>query len=148
MKTYVLIISQTFPKKHLKSGKNTHFFDLIDSKSKIHTLRGNYELWKKRFKKIEENKAVLSLRFWSGIPYKSKQIEVKQLAAIDGVGLEKLEWDDSYGAFIENKHFSHAFIASNDGLNIDDYKDWIFAKARKEPLAVIHFTNFRYKNEN
>jgi hypothetical protein len=47
MKTYVLTISQTFQGKHPRKGDKTLFFDKILSGEKIHTIRGNYEYWKR-----------------------------------------------------------------------------------------------------
>ena len=52
IKTYVITVSEFFPKTHNKSGLPTGFIDKIGSKIKKHTIRGNYELWKKR---IDEN---------------------------------------------------------------------------------------------
>ena len=39
---------------------------------KLHTIRANYPLWEKRIKDIQEGHAVLSVRQWSGKPYRSK----------------------------------------------------------------------------
>lgn len=112
MKTYVLTVSRYFPTTHKRKGERTSFvckilhainFDeagnglykicsnecetscfrrLIDPK--IHTIRANYDLWAKRIKEVQEGKAILSIRYWSGKPYHKDengigQVEIYQL---------------------------------------------------------------------
>lgn len=52
MITYVLTVSQKFPTTHKKAGLSTGFLLAIKNHDKKHTLRGNYDLWAKRFEKI------------------------------------------------------------------------------------------------
>lgn len=59
MKTYVLTISNIFPKNHKKAGLETNFIVKINSLLKKHTIRGNFLLWQKRFEKIEKGEACL-----------------------------------------------------------------------------------------
>lgn len=66
MKTYVITVSEKFPKTHLKAGQETGFIDKIINKHKIHTIRSNYALWHKRFEEIDKCKACLSVRVWEG----------------------------------------------------------------------------------
>ena len=73
-KTYVLMISENFPKYHQKAGEPTFFARKIEEGKKIHTIRQNYELWNKRAEKINKGEAILSIRKWSGKAYRSKQI--------------------------------------------------------------------------
>lgn len=134
MKTYVLIISQKFPKTHKKSGKATYFQINIKEKIKIHTIRKNCQLWEKRIKEVEKGNAVLSVRVWTGLPYRSKQREIFQFTKNDGVGIEKLD----YG--IGN----YPDLAYNDGLLRQDFSDWFKDADKTKPLAIIHFTPFRY----
>lgn len=54
MKTYVIILSKTFPKSHPLSGQETGFGSSFKSGQKIHTVRGNYPMWKKRFEEVQE----------------------------------------------------------------------------------------------
>lgn len=72
MTTYVLTVSEFFPKTHNKAGLPTGFINAISNKTKLHTIRGNYDLWAKRFEKINKGEAVLSVRYWSGKPYNSR----------------------------------------------------------------------------
>ena len=73
IKTYVLTVSEFFPKTHNKSGLPTGFIDKIGSKIKKHTIRGNYPLWKKRIDEIQKGNAEIlgcysaSIHFFSRI---------------------------------------------------------------------------------
>jgi len=152
MKTYVLTISEFFPKTHNKSTLPTGFIKSISNKSKKHTIRGNYELWKKRFEKINDGKAVLSVRYWSGKPYKSKQIESFVFGKDDGIGIERLilnpncvvEGDMPY---IESTGYHSSIkekLAKNDGLSFEDFTKWFEKYDLSKAMAIIHFTDFRY----
>jgi len=148
IKVFVLTVSKQFPKTHKKSGQDTGFVQNISKlftseNTKIHTLRGNYELWKKRIEQINEGKAILSIRYWSGKPYNSKQIEI---CTLEKVGLEKLE-DPTNFVFAEigNKTINWSEISKNDGLSFDDFCEW-FKVRSNSPMAVIHFTSFRYSH--
>src|ERR1035437_4937366 len=100
IKTYVIMVSRTFPTYHPRKGKPTCFIEkiqlafnmlielsgdlVIDLDPKIHTFRGNLKLWEKRVKEVQAGRAIISLRYWSGSPYNyqrdaSKPIEFAQL---------------------------------------------------------------------
>lgn len=141
MKTYVIILSRTFPKKHSRSGMQTNFFENLFT-SKIHTIRTNYQLWKKRFEKIENGEACISIRYWSGEPYKSKQVEHIRLTKEDGIGLQRLDVFP-HGYFVKRCLIPISFLAQNDGLNVRDFVEWFKGNDSNE-LALIHFTKKRY----
>jgi hypothetical protein len=150
MITYVLTVSRYFPANHKRKGENTGFISSILLNGvefdKRHTIRSNYDLWEKRFKKIDAGKAVLSLRYWEGQPYKSKQVEFLKLNKDCGIGLQKLE-ATLLGWFIDDIEcdFTIKDFAKNDGLSQDDFKEWFNNSfTLHEPKAIIHFTNFRY----
>lgn len=90
-KTYVLMLSQVFPKTHNKAGMPTEFKEKVLNKKKIHTIRANYHLWERRIKEVQEGRAVLAVRQWTGKPYCSKQVEIARLTTEDGVGIQLLE---------------------------------------------------------
>ena len=152
MITYVLTVSEFFPKTHNKATIPTGFVNAISQKWKRHTIRGNYVLWLKRFKKINEGKAVLSVRSWSGKPYRSTQIEHFVFDKDDKIGLEKIEFDDEFDSpihhpVIDNWSKPHIqLVAENDGLSLRDFKEWFKSYDLNEPMAIIHFTSFRYCN--
>lgn len=146
MTTYVLMVSVVFPKKHKKAGQSTGFPLAIKHYDKIHTIRANYKLWAKRFEKIRDGKAILSVRVWEGTPYRSEQLEIFKYDATHGIGIEKLENPDNFAwATIEGKKIDWGLVAKNDGLSFEDFCEW-FKDSGSEPMAVIHFTDFRYEN--
>jgi hypothetical protein len=143
-KCYVIIVSKYFPKYHPKANEATSFLLKILNKEKKHTLRKNYSFWEKRMKAIENDEAYLSIRYWTGKPYNSKQEELLQLTKADGIGIQKLEDPDNFVfAEINEKENDWIDIATNDGLSFKDFCDF-FPRRQKEPMAIIHFTKFRY----
>lgn len=160
MKTYVITLSRYFPVKHSKAGEPTQFRDAfyagqvfnrgsecIYLRPKLHTIRANYPLWEKRIKDIQEGKAFLSVRQWSGRPYFSKQIEIARLTAANGVGIQMLRFlgDNFNGGYIRNGVYpSDKILAKNDGLSLADWEAWFRGYDLSKPLAIIHFTKFRY----
>jgi len=162
MKTYIIILSDQFPKKHAKTGNPTLFkekfligqgiytkdvlFDIDKTKfPKIHTIRSNYFLWERRIQEVQNGNAILSIRQWSGKPYCSKQIKIKELTCHDGVGIQRLNLFDLFRpALIDGRNISLLELASNDGLTFEDWYHWFKNYDLKQPLAIIHFTNFRY----
>lgn len=175
MKTYVITLSKVFPTTHHKAGKPTGFAENLAFKthleldktiggyrnvqgSKRHTIRANYPLWAKRFEQIERGEACLSIRQWTGEPYRSKQVEIARLTNQDGVGIQQvninLDYYDAHKSvdwFIPNPKkrnefywFNGTAIAYNDGLLIQDWVNWFKDYDLSKPLAIIHFTKFRY----
>lgn len=144
MKTYYLTLSKVFPSTHAKAGMNTCFEEKLRV-YKLHTIRANYEFWKKRFEKIEKGEACLSIRQWSGKPYRSKQVEIARLTREDGIGIERLMFDKSLLLpHVNYKPVGIGNLANNDGLSLDDWKEWFKGYDLSKPLAIIHFTPFRY----
>ncbi|WP_206106670.1 hypothetical protein [Ilyomonas limi] len=148
LKKYVLTLSKNFMSTHPKAGQPTNFFIKVQQGEKIHTIRGNYELWQKRISEINNGKAVLCIREWSGKPYRSAQTELMQL---NKVGLQKIEWTP-LGWFIDGveSDVRTKKLARNDGLSLEDFAAWFKGgivmedKYNMEPMAIIHFTDFRY----
>ena len=173
MKTYVLTVSRYFPTTHKRKGEETGFVDkiimgigcpdceytqdlsglnispcnschrhaMVDKK--IHTIRANYELWAKRINEVQEGKAILSIRYWSGKPYNSKQVEVCQLDKDSGIGVQKLEFNGLHGV-INGEWITPDILAKNDGLSYEDFREWFKNYDIHDPMAIIHFTSFRY----
>ena len=164
---YRVSISERFLASHPKAGKETGFvskiYNLLDHGSlfvsldespatKRHTIRGNYQLWKRRFEKIERGEAVLELYSWTGKPFRSKCETIKVLDKDSGIGMQKLEFphkelrepvsiNEWYG---DKENYTIDELARNDGLALQDFKDWFKGADLTEPLAIIHFTSFRY----
>jgi len=164
IKIYVLTVSLVFPTKHSRAGEPTYFKDHIvnaiyeqlnpgskaDGLVKLHTIRANYPLWKKRIEEVQKGNAVLSIRYWSGKPYNSNQVEIVSLDYSSGIGIQQLKY--SYKGFsfpnIYSEPIEHTVevneLANNDGLSFKDFKEWFKGYNLKEPMAIIQFTNFRY----
>lgn len=166
MKTFVITLSSVFPTTHPRKGKGTAFAPAFRngqtcrkckeknpalclgdcfSIRKIHTIRANYPLWAKRIAQIQDGEAVLSVRQWTGKPYRSKQVEIARLSAEDGVGIQELRLTDlSRPTTINGTRVELPVLAQNDGLSFDDWFFWFNGYDLSKPLAIIHFTNFRY----
>lgn len=154
MKKYIIMLSTKFPKTHKKSGEPTGFPLAIKHYDKIHTIRANYELWRKRFIKIDEGKAMLSVRVWEGQPYNSKQLEIFKYDKTHKIGIERLVlapacFTTNYPPMptINYQFFSSGIIndlAKNDGLTTEDFEEWFKKYDKTQPMAIIHFTGFRY----
>ena len=158
--TYVITLSRVFPAKHSKTGEPMKFRDAFNAgqvfnrgseclyvRPKLHTIRANYPLWEKRIKEVQEGNAVLSVRQWTGKPYRSKQVEIARLTAANGVGIQMLRFlgDNFNGGYIRNGVFpSDKILAKNDGLSLADWEAWFRGYDLSKPLAIIHFTKFRY----
>ena len=159
MITYILTLSRNFPAKHPLKGQATYFKDKVhaaishnwDYWNKVHTIRDNYPLWAKRFEKINRGEACLSIRQWTGKPRHSPQEELFRLTREDGIGLQMIKFAQySDGkiymdcAHIEGKDIKGETIARNDGLSYSDWQAWFRDYDLSHPLAIIHFTKFRY----
>lgn len=145
IKTYIITLSQKFPAYHPRKGEPTGFRESFRV-NKIHTIRRNYPLWEKRITEITSGDAVLSIRQWTGKPYCSKQIEIAKLTKDDGVGLQMFfpKIDLFRPTLIDGKSIDIPDIAHNDGLSFKDWLDWFSDYNFTEPMAIIHFTDFRY----
>lgn len=163
MRTYVLLLSRKFPKTSINAGEDTYFKEGVlngvngDHENfeyqhcKLHTIRLNYTMWEKRIKEVQEGKAVLSIRQWSGRPYRSKQKTILTLTQLHCVGIQKLRSVDDKAAYFVNEQgnvmpIPFRKLAENDGLDLDTFKDW-FSNAQPtpdKPMAIIQFTPFRY----
>ena len=149
--TYPITLSKRFPAKHPRHGQSTEFRTKFEARAKIHTIRANFLLWKDRFERIFVGNAVLSIRQWSGKPYHSKQELVADLGIRDAIGIEELRFVDGD---INKPHIvkypdqlvpvTIYDLATNDGLSVEDWLDWFKGYDLNEPLAVIHFTDYRY----
>lgn len=151
-----IVVAKAFPKVHRRAGEPTHFASKIVNGEKIHTIRGNYDLWAVNAEKMQSGRYVLSVHQWSGIPYRSKQREIfntEEHIGVEHVTMRYIDKTDSIEVTIEDRCLSQAEIetlAQNDGTEIEDFKDWFFQKQRKLHEdgtfngVIVHFTPFRY----
>jgi hypothetical protein len=116
---------------------------------KIHTCRSNYNYWVKKIARLKETGGVLSVRQWSDVPYRSPQETAVDIPA-EIVGVQKLTFGKDRGEMrfdffdIDGKYVALEALANNDGLSLEDFKSWFKGYNLSEPLAIIHFTKFRY----
>lgn len=140
--------------KHGNSEKCKICFVANGAWPKLHTIRGKYERWVKIMDEVQAGRAVVDLYYWDGKPYGKgvKQVVFATLDKDSGCGVQKLE-------FYENKdgvpcikypiinNISEPVItqiAKNDGLSLDNFKAWFKRADLSQPMAIIHFTSFRY----
>jgi hypothetical protein len=123
--------------------------------AKIHTIRSNYELWAKRMAEVQRGDAVIELFYWSDKPYRSKQVVFATIDKDSGCGVQSFriaEWEDEEGeeraGYCIDDRLKPSFrlweLAKNDGLLLDDFKAWFNGADLSKPMAIIHFTSFRY----
>lgn len=159
MKTYVITLSRVFLAKHSKAGEPTKFHDAFNAGQvfnrgseclyrhpKLHTIRSNYPLWLKRISEIQAGRAVLSVRQWTGKPYRSKQVEIARLTADNGIGIQRLDiFDFMRPAKVDSSQLVDLTdLANNDGLSFSDWYHWFRLADVTKPMVIIHFTKFRY----
>lgn len=124
---------------------------------KVHTFREDYAKWQKRFEKINQGEACLSVRVWAGVPYRSMVKVVRNLGKDDGIGLQLLQFRDprpySISKFtwvgmphVDGKRVGIAEIANNDGLTVEDWIRWLTGSKAdlSQDFALIQLTDFRY----
>lgn len=170
---YSVAVSPRFPSTHCRKGEPTYFKEQIiialmqydeghGLKEKLHTIRKNYPMWVKRMEKVNSGEAVIDLFYWKlpGGRY-TKGNEPVVFATLDkdsGCGVQHLTF--SAVSLCEGKEtplhatvyepFAYKFspvlidLAKNDGLSLDDFKSWFKGYDLSEPMAIIHFTKFRY----
>lgn len=149
LKTYVITMMVKFPKQGIVVPRPTGFKRKILSGEKKHTIRQNYEFWKKRIDEINAGRAVLSVRQWTGKPYNSEQKEIKQFGKGE-VGYQRVTvTGGASDVGIQNSEgyvlLSDAKIrklAKNDGITLQQMQT--FFKHGVLDGIIIHFTKLRY----
>ena len=156
IKRYRLGVSLKFPATHPRKGEDTNFVESIKlnmalgGNGKIHTIRANYEFWKKRMDEVQAGNAVIELYHWAGKAYNSKQVVFTTIDKNTGCGVQELEFINSRFnvPFVYGKGYAVKVdindLAENDGLIVDDFKDWFRVYDLSKPMGIIHFTKFRY----
>jgi len=166
LKQIVIILSSQFMKDHPRSEEPTYFresillcledgempFIMDDGTAlfpKCHTCRADYEGWVEKIEQVNRGEAVLRVVCWSGIAYRSKWLDIITLTKDDGIGVQKLGFssgkiDYPFIDFDKITNLSINEISKNDGLLLQDFKDWFKGYDLSQPMAIIHFTKFRY----
>lgn len=142
-KVYVLMISEFFPAYHPKAGQPTNFEDKIRSGEKCHTIRRNYTIWKKREQLINDGKAIISIRKWADVAYRSKHVE---LFRIQKTNVQKVSFINKSIWVIDEKErpdITTYAVSNLDGLDELDFKYW-FNECPENLECIIHFGDFKY----
>lgn len=129
MKTIVLTFSKVFPAHHVKKGQDTNFVNKILENQKTTTIRSNYYRWRKICQEVNAGKAILSLRYWTDKPYRSKQ---KEFAICDKIEVLKVFiTNDDFNGFeisVDHKYCDTVEfnkIVETEGFNSSlDFADW------------------------
>ena len=137
----VLMFARTFPAGHYRHPEFTSFKSFIRAGIKFHTIRRNA----KDYFKDGEN---VSLRVWTGLPYRSKQLEFLtaciRLEAIDIV----CNSDMSLTCSVVGGEVDPEELAKNDGLSLQDFTDWFFPDGPGTFSGdILHFTAMKYGSE-
>lgn len=159
-----IMCSRTFPKEHPKSGQPTGFVEKVwnSFRREDFSLPESFNQWVKNFPFLGNeylnavHKAsvtdckhttiragsrfkpgdMISLRVWSGAPYRSKQIEFAQVEVKKTWGVEIYIKDEELAITIINEPYFHiadnAIVANNDGLHLDDFTDWFKIHPKKD----------------
>lgn len=158
MKTHVLTFAKHFMKGHPQEGKPTRFsqsiirgvkdkdeFHISDFNKKIHTIRSNFEWWESKIREVKHTDAYLSLRYWSGKPYRSKQREFLKVHGnnVNKPTAQSIFIDNNWQVYVNGARVMLENVAKNDGLHIADFKHW-FKDNLPYRGIIIHFTDFRY----
>ena len=147
MRTYRLMVSQTFPCTHSRAGESTGFPKKLKDGRKLHTIRGNAEWWEQVAKEVNAGEAVLSVRVWQGRPYRSKQTEIMQVTKL-GTQRISMSCDSEFPLptpYIDGKSVDVFAVAANDGLDSADFIEWFFPNGTGcFSGVVLHFTDRRY----
>lgn len=151
MKNFILLIAKVFPWNHPLKGKPTEFRHKILSGEKIHTLRRNFDYWKKRIDQVQSGQAMLCLKQWIERPYYPPGQEDIFYFQGEPVGIQKVIKHPKYGWAVEVYPDQYVIInalelARNDGLEYVSFEAWFkdYDLEKDGPLACIHFTGFRY----
>lgn len=173
-KKIILSLSKRVPLCLTRKGEPTYFKEKLNNalynqsstvsdldgaiitERKIHTIRGNFARWKHNIDKIAGGGFYLSVRQWSARPYNSPQEEIFQIHS-GGIGCQRITMSydpdaNEVKAVIDGKYMADVEqIAKNDGMSLDDFKEWFFSKEPTEKKlftgVIIHFTPYRYGSD-
>ena len=150
----IITISRVFPVTHSRRGEPTNFAERLRLGDKKHTILSDDDIWMINAEKVKRGKCCLSICQWSGKTYNSKQVEIARTH--NPIGIQPVEiyyhaYNDTVTAKIDGREFYDAdcyTLAKNDGLSVQDFKEWFFGKDPKGDKVfkgvIIHFTDFRY----
>ena len=122
MKTYILILSQTFPKGHPEEKKPTRFGASVIQQVKIHTIRENYGNWEKKMKEMDDDRHSLTTQLIATV---LGSIAMMVAGAIILPKLESNPWARWIvaGAMMATVAVANTFLFVKAAEFMDRYKD-------------------------
>ena len=147
IKTHVILVASRFPKNHFRSNEPTRFRYQIIEGLKKHTIRGSYDRWKKKIDEVNAGQAILSIRAWTGAPYKSKQEVIKDLSG--PLNIQRIQYDPLKKSWIVDVKTSidTKSLSKADGLSLVDFESWFDFEGKGIPTeeqALIWFSDSKY----
>lgn len=140
MKTVILLIPESFPKKHANAGQRTYFVKKIQDGTKIHEIRSNFNYWLEKAELVNSGDAELYLHELTDFRYdlvhdsfaKYSQMVIQRLKFIDG---------DINQPTVHGRDVEWSTLSNNNGLTVDQLKDYFKYHDLNETFAVIFFNN-------
>jgi len=139
----VMIVSRNFPKHHKRAGESTMFVEKIweslgyPKRITMNGLEQEFYNWNKvKHQYMMKHHTIMSgfsrkvgekisLRIWSGKPYRSKQITIYDDIEIKKIyNIEIMTTEDGVFFVINNVIRNINTISNNDGLNYKDLLSW------------------------
>ena len=143
----MLVLSTVFGRGHKRVGQPTHFVESMQAGTKLHTIRANTELWRRRAAKIDAGEMELSIRVWSGRPYRSQQVEVARLTQLHVQSIEAVmgATDALPRVWIDGQEVADVEqVARNEGLELADWVGLFLKRTNHYEGVVLQFGSFRY----
>ena len=158
-KVYVLMLSKNFPEWHSCRGNKTHFEDKIKAGVKLNTYRISTKTWLKKAIDVMNGRAIISVREWTGEPYKTKQKELFKLGYKTKFNICEISRNEEYAnkfCIIEQSIFEYVLnkypisisslndcerLSREDGLSEVQFCEWFFRKSNRVECIKICFND-------
>lgn len=134
LKIHVLMFSVKFPRFHPRAGQETGFVESILTGRKKTTIRPYSKRHFKMRDDVKAGKAYLSCRYWTGLPYRSEQVEFKRL----------FDFDVAQCFDLHDMRVDDETVAKNDGLSLEDFKAWFNPRYNLTDTIIYLDKKFRY----
>lgn len=90
----------------------------------------------------------LSIRVWSGKPYRSQQVEVARLTklGVQRVRITRMGAEHEPAVEVDGRLIDRgaAMLSKNDGLDYWDWFNWFLKSTTQFEGVILQFTDMRY----
>ncbi|MCM1170096.1 MAG: hypothetical protein NC324_09200 [Bacteroides sp.] len=100
--------------------------------------------WQQIAEEVNAGKRVISLRYWTGKPYRSPQKEIKRLTSVSTQEVTMFNLTTGMEAFVDGKPVEIAYLAANDGLSFRAFEAWFrpyFKETNEFHGCIVFFDN-------